>query len=133
MAECILFAYGLLQPGYRPPKTMTRHEPDAVRGQLFDLGPYPGAVKLGVGPNWIEGQAIWLDASELGELDAFEGVAFGQYERVRVTTREGRTAWAYQYARPLRPEARAIPISPAPPAESASDSSDIGDSGESSP
>jgi gamma-glutamylcyclotransferase (GGCT)/AIG2-like uncharacterized protein YtfP len=114
---CLLFTYGLLKPDYRPPKTMSAHWPDRVRGTLYDLGPYPGAVGIGQGDSWIEGVVVQLDDSELVLLDVFEGVEQGDYVRKRVRTQAGREVWIYEYNRPIPKGAR--PLAQWPSAQSA--------------
>ena len=104
--SCLLFAYGQLQPGIRPPRTMRRAWPDRVRGELFDLGRYPAAVRIGATAGSFCGHVIEIDASELAELDAFEGVDEGLYLRVTTTTEAGCPVWIYEYARPLPAVAR---------------------------
>lgn len=115
-SHCLLFAYGQLQPGIRSPRTMRRAWPDRVRGELFDLGPYPAAVRIGAAEGSFCGHVIEIDASELAELDTFEGVGEGLYRRVRATTEAGQSVWIYQYARPLPADARG-PVERWPSAE----------------
>jgi gamma-glutamylcyclotransferase (GGCT)/AIG2-like uncharacterized protein YtfP len=100
--RCLLFAYGQLQPHCRPPRTLRRAWPDRVRGQLYDLGPYPAAVGTGApdAPTF-SGYVLDIATSELTELDQYEGVAEGRYRRVRVHTESGSEVWLYEYARPL--------------------------------
>lgn len=76
---------------------MTESWPDSVPGQLFDLGPYPAAVGVGQGEELFEGTVVDIDESELADLDRFEGVDEGQYERLLATTTSGRRVWVYQY------------------------------------
>jgi gamma-glutamylcyclotransferase (GGCT)/AIG2-like uncharacterized protein YtfP len=110
---CLVFVYGLLQPGYKPPRSMKRHWPDAVRGRLFDLGPYPGIVSVGTGEGWIHGHVVEIEEWELESLDRFEDVAGGLYRRQRVLTREQRDAWIYEFARMIPAGAREIDRWPA--------------------
>lgn len=108
MPTDLLFAYGTLAPP--DPSTAGRDGwlPDAVRGRLYDLGPYPALVEVDdPEAGWVEGYVRPVDAATLaGMLDRYEGVAEGLYRRVAVTTRAGRSAWVYVYARPLPPSAR---------------------------
>lgn len=103
----LLFVYGTLKP--RSPEDASRlgWAPDAVRGRLFDLGPYPALVDLGApGADWVEGYVRPVAMDELaGPLDEYEGVAEGLYRRVEARTRAGREAWVYIPARPLPPGA----------------------------
>ena len=105
--RCLLFAYGQLQPGLRPPRTVHRAWPDRVRGELFDLGTYPAAVSVGMTESWIWGYVLEINESELlAELDRYEEVHTGLYRRVQTTTEAGFMVWIYEYARPIPPDAR---------------------------
>lgn len=109
-APDLLFAYGTLAPASAEDAARDGWLPDALRGRLFDLGPYPAVVDLD-GPNayWVEGYARYTDLGELrGPLDTYEGVGEGLYRRVPATTRAGRRVWVYVYARPLPPGAREL-------------------------
>ncbi len=99
----LLFAYGTLVPREPGPRRRAGWRPDAVRGRLYDLGPYPGLVDLDdPGASWVEGFVRPVDEAELtGRLDPYEGVDEGLYRREPTTTRAGRPAWVYTYARPL--------------------------------
>ena len=103
----LLFAYGTLGPADPEAAARDGWAPDAVRGRLYDLGPYPALVDAGDGPaDWVEGHVRRVGRAELeGPLDAYEGVDEGLYRRVIVPTRAGRWAWVYVYARPLPPGA----------------------------
>lgn len=81
---------------------------DAVRGRLYDLGPYPILVDPGhAAAPWVEGHVRTVTAAELeGPLDAYEGVADELFRRVVVPTRAGRQVWVYVYAGPVPPGAR---------------------------
>ena len=74
-----------------------------MRGRLFDLGPYPALVDADdPAAGWVEGHVRPVGRRELeGRLDRYEGVDQGLYRRVLVTTRSGRRAWVYVFARPL--------------------------------
>ncbi|MCA1686105.1 MAG: gamma-glutamylcyclotransferase, partial [Planctomycetia bacterium] len=75
MAEDRLFAYGTLAP--RGPEQARRGgwEPDAVRGRLYDLGPYPALLDLDdPSAGWVAGQVRPVDPAEFTErLDPYEG------------------------------------------------------------
>jgi gamma-glutamylcyclotransferase (GGCT)/AIG2-like uncharacterized protein YtfP len=99
----LLFAYGTLAP--ESPESARREgwEEDAVRGRLYDLGPYPALVDHEDDlAGWVEGfvrPVAWEKLS--GSLDSYEGVGDGLYRRVSVTSRGGRRVWVYVYARPI--------------------------------
>ncbi len=99
----LLFAYGTLGPRDRAAEARNGWQADAVRGRLFDLGPYPALVEPGdPEAGWVEGHVRPVEMAELqGPLDSYEGVAEGLYRRVVVRTRNGIWAWVYAYARPL--------------------------------
>jgi gamma-glutamylcyclotransferase (GGCT)/AIG2-like uncharacterized protein YtfP len=106
MAEkCLLFAYGTLQPGVKPPRSVANHWPDAVKGELYELAEYPVAVRVenaaaaapSSSSSWIEGTTMEIDAAELETLDEYENLEGGEYVRRLVTTREGYVAWIYEY------------------------------------
>jgi gamma-glutamylcyclotransferase (GGCT)/AIG2-like uncharacterized protein YtfP len=108
MMPTLLFAYGTLAPEGPEQASRDGWEADAVRGRLFDLGPYPALVDQGdPDGGWVEGYVRPVDPAELIEhLDPYEGVDEGLYRRVAAETRGGRRAWVYVYARPLPPTAR---------------------------
>jgi gamma-glutamylcyclotransferase (GGCT)/AIG2-like uncharacterized protein YtfP len=103
----LLFAYGTLMPA--DPETGAREgcSSDAVRGRLYDLGPFPALVDVDdPSAGWVEGFARSVELAELeGPIDRWEGVADGAYRRVETTTRNGQRAWVYVYSRPLPPDA----------------------------
>jgi gamma-glutamylcyclotransferase (GGCT)/AIG2-like uncharacterized protein YtfP len=76
-----LFVYGTLQPGCAPPQMagivakMREVGKGFIRGLLYDLGGYPGAVPNESAPGKIYGTVMELpDRSEiLQELDKYEG------------------------------------------------------------
>jgi gamma-glutamylcyclotransferase (GGCT)/AIG2-like uncharacterized protein YtfP len=109
-----LFAYGTLRPGREPgeiaPMTAKLRAVGAgfVRGSLYDLGEYPGAVLDDSADNEIAGTVLELpvDAGVLEQLDAYEGYdpavpATSLFVRVlhRVTLVSGGelTCWIYVY------------------------------------
>ena len=103
-----LFTYGTLMP--RDPESAARDgcEPDAVRGLLYDLGPFPALVSLDdPEAGWVEGYVLIGASRELiGRLDAYEETGRGLYRRVRTITRNNRLVWVYVYGRPLPRDAR---------------------------
>jgi gamma-glutamylcyclotransferase (GGCT)/AIG2-like uncharacterized protein YtfP len=103
-----LFAYGTLGPADAGEAARGGWSADAVRGRLYDLGPYPALVDPDdPSAGWVEGHVRPVVARELeGWLDAYEGVGVGLYRRVLTTTRAGRRVWVYAYARPLPEWAR---------------------------
>jgi gamma-glutamylcyclotransferase (GGCT)/AIG2-like uncharacterized protein YtfP len=85
-----------------------------LRGRLFDLGRYPGAVADDSGRWHIQGQLyrLMLPAPLLARLDAYEGCASGdsrpqEYRREQcpVECEDGveRRAWVYLYNLPVDP------------------------------
>jgi gamma-glutamylcyclotransferase (GGCT)/AIG2-like uncharacterized protein YtfP len=104
----LLFAYGTLGPESPDAAAREGWTPDAVRGRLYDLGPYPALVDCeDPTAGWVLGYLRRVEVNELGErLDAYEGVAEGLYRRIETTTRGGRRVWVYVYARPIPPDAR---------------------------
>jgi gamma-glutamylcyclotransferase (GGCT)/AIG2-like uncharacterized protein YtfP len=104
----LLFAYGTLGPSGPEDGARRGWVADAVRGRLFDLGPYPALIDADdADAGWVEGHVRPVDRRELeGRLDAYEGVDEGLYRRAVATTRAGRRAWVYVFARPLPASAR---------------------------
>ena len=111
-----LFSYGTLLPRLAPPEirpTMQRLRrvgKGFVRGQLFDLGDYPGAILSRTGPT-IAGQIFELpdDPKILKQLDDYEG--FDRSDpRASLFIRQRRSVqredgskmlcWVYIYNRP---------------------------------
>jgi len=109
-----LFAYGTLQPDQVPEEVasaVAKLEPvgkGSVRGVLYDLGEYPGAVLKTASRKRITGTVFRLssDPKVLRELDAYEGFDPKAPERSlfvralhRVTLSQGGTlrCWVYEY------------------------------------
>jgi gamma-glutamylcyclotransferase (GGCT)/AIG2-like uncharacterized protein YtfP len=75
-----LFSYGTLQPEQAPGeilhvvKQFQRVGPGFVRGKLYDLGSYPGAVLDPTTPTRIDGTVFRIpdDRSVIEELDRYE-------------------------------------------------------------
>jgi len=106
VASDLIFVYGTLRRAARGPvqEALTRgwvfEGGGRVAGELFDFGPYPGAVAATPGASWVRGEVHRIPTSvgTLAELDRHEGEEF---ERVRVTVSldgggEAR-AWIYWY------------------------------------
>ncbi len=104
----LLFAYGTLGPVDHDAAVRDGWSRDAVRGRLFDLGPYPALVDLEQpGTGWIEGYTRTVSNDELiQKLDPYEGVGEGIYRRESARARSGRPVWVYVYARPIPARAR---------------------------
>jgi gamma-glutamylcyclotransferase (GGCT)/AIG2-like uncharacterized protein YtfP len=115
-----LFVYGTLRKGHAPPEiadAVAQLEPlgkGVARGQLYDLGAYPGAV-FESGPNAapIEGEVYAVpDERALRALDTYEGYIPDDPEeslflRLQIEVRMAATGdtavcWAYQYNQPIR-------------------------------
>jgi gamma-glutamylcyclotransferase (GGCT)/AIG2-like uncharacterized protein YtfP len=103
----LLFAYGTLAPEDASAARAEGWLEDAVRGRLYDLGPYPALVDHEEPSfGWVEGYVRGVSWEQLsGSLDSYEGVREGLYRRVETVTRAGRKVWVYVYARPLPPSA----------------------------
>jgi len=118
-----LFAYGTLQPGLAPTKiarVAAKLRPVSegfLRGALYDLGGYPGAVADPSAKGRILGTVMELpeDESVLDGLDRYEGFnpkapETSEYIRERqiVELKTGRTVecWFYRYNRKPRDAAR---------------------------
>jgi gamma-glutamylcyclotransferase (GGCT)/AIG2-like uncharacterized protein YtfP len=99
----LLFAYGTLMPLDLRSAEQEGWSADAVRGRLYDLGPYPVLVDLDdPTAEWVEGFVRAVDRAELeGSLDTWEQVDQGLYRRVESMTRNDRRVWVYVYGRPV--------------------------------
>lgn len=131
-----LFVYGTLRQGSGRPMAgyLARHARRVgratMKGRLYDLGGYPGAVPSDSLDDGVVGEVYLLDSPEavLRALDEYEGCGPEdppptEYRRQRVTVRmeDGRRlqAWAYIYNRPtdgLRPIPSGDFLSPQGPA-----------------
>lgn len=111
-----LFVYGTLEPACAPAEiaaAVRRLRPVGsgwVRGRLYDLGEYPGAVVSGTSPSVVKGQVFELpeDQKILSSIDAYEGFDPDHPEgslfirkRWPVTLADGSrmTCWIYTYNR----------------------------------
>ncbi len=107
MMTSSLFVYGTLMPPDADSVARGNWSADAVRGRLYDLGPYPALVDLdNPEAGWVHGFARSVTTAELEAFDVFEEVDAAMYRRIETTTRDGRRVWVYVYARPLPPSAR---------------------------
>ena len=114
-----LFAYGTLQPGLAPTKiarVAAKLRPVGggfVRGVLYDLGGYPGAVADPNAKGRILGTVMELpeDENVLARLDAYEGFdpqapETSEYIRelqvVELMTGDPVECWFYRYNREPR-------------------------------
>jgi gamma-glutamylcyclotransferase (GGCT)/AIG2-like uncharacterized protein YtfP len=110
-----LFAYGTLMPAHAPAelgeivRQFRRIGRGSVRGRLYDLGDYPGAV-LVEGPDSIYGEVYRLPADQeiLRKLDEYEGFdpsdpggsLFARTKcPVRLENSEELSCWVYIYNR----------------------------------
>jgi gamma-glutamylcyclotransferase (GGCT)/AIG2-like uncharacterized protein YtfP len=98
-----LFAYGTLGPVDEVDAERRGWEADAVRGRLYDLGPYPALIDWDdPEAGWVEGHVRSVEPIELREvLDPYEGVEDGEFLRVVVRTRRGQAVWVYVYPHPI--------------------------------
>jgi len=103
-----LFTYGTLSPESSEAAERDGWVPDAVRGRLFDLGPYPGLVEVDDPvAGWVSGYVREVELAVLeGPLDAYEETAGGLFRRVQVNTRAGLRVWVYVYGGVIPPERR---------------------------
>lgn len=100
-----LFVYGTLRPGQQrwphlAPFVVDEGSDDEAPGVLYDTGNgYPAARFDRIGS--IHGRVYELCVDRLDEalalLDEVEAAVLDLFYRVVVTTRSGRTAWAYEY------------------------------------
>jgi gamma-glutamylcyclotransferase (GGCT)/AIG2-like uncharacterized protein YtfP len=71
-----------------------------VAGELFDFGPYPGAVPAVGGPSWVRGELYRLPPSSdaFAALDRHEGEDFQRaLVEVSLDGGGGERAWIYWY------------------------------------
>lgn len=101
--KCLLFVYGSLKPGYQPPRSISQSWEDEIAGDMFDIGEFPAAVRIGQAANKISGYTIEIDRDELAALDEYEDVETGVYRRIMVETSKGHFAWVYEYLLPIPP------------------------------
>jgi gamma-glutamylaminecyclotransferase len=67
---------------------------------MYDLGGYPGILETEDAVQAIHGEVWAVDAACLLQLDALEGLATGEYERVYLPLQgqwAGRPVWGYLY------------------------------------
>jgi gamma-glutamylcyclotransferase (GGCT)/AIG2-like uncharacterized protein YtfP len=99
--KCLIFTYGMLQPGASPPRTASNFWRDRLKAAMFDLGPYPVAIHVGTAPDYIDGFVVEIDADELTDLDDFEDTDSGEFVRKTATTEQGYEVYVYEYGRPV--------------------------------
>ncbi|MGH9549837.1 MAG: gamma-glutamylcyclotransferase family protein [Terriglobales bacterium] len=120
-----LFVYGTLEPAHAPAEIaaavrhLRRVGSGSVRGRLYDLGDFPGAVVSRTSPSVIKGKVFELPEDEqvLSSIDTYEGFdpnhpqgSLFVRKRWPVTLADGSrmTCWIYTYNR--KPgDARLIP------------------------
>jgi gamma-glutamylcyclotransferase (GGCT)/AIG2-like uncharacterized protein YtfP len=110
----LLFVYGTLRRGESADLGAGRHRSlvdyigdDIINGELYDLGPYPGAkVKPGLfkpdSPHIVGNVYRLRSESIIGMLDAYEGYPT-LYGRVQTMTNKGRQVWVYVYQHEVLP------------------------------
>ncbi|MGP0065353.1 MAG: gamma-glutamylcyclotransferase [Isosphaeraceae bacterium] len=104
----MLFTYGTLMPSDPESAARDGWEADAVRGRLYDLGPFPALVSLDdPEAGWVEGYVrSGISDDRIVRLDAYEETNGGLYHRTRTITRNNHLVWVYVYGRPLPRDAR---------------------------
>jgi gamma-glutamylcyclotransferase (GGCT)/AIG2-like uncharacterized protein YtfP len=83
------FVYGTLRPGRAPTalgevvRTLRAVGAARLRGRLYDLGPYPGAIADPSAADWIHGEVVecTADSPPLAWFDAYEDVVPDAPER----------------------------------------------------
>lgn len=100
-SKSLVFVYGTLREcGTR---AMSRRFPKAryicttmVKGNLYDLGAYPGLL-LDSGKSKVVGEVYEVNDKMVDELDELEKSSFYIRKRVRITLNDGRneTCWLY--------------------------------------
>ena len=107
----LLFVYGTLRPGEcadLSKRDGVKHlGSDAVNGELYDLGWYPGAVaapcQFDTGAPSIKGDVFeLLEESIIATLDGYEGYP-NLYDRIQTHTAQGRCVWIYVYRHAITP------------------------------
>jgi gamma-glutamylcyclotransferase (GGCT)/AIG2-like uncharacterized protein YtfP len=105
----LLFIYGTLLPGLRLEREMTGAEylgAAQVRGDLYDIGTYPGLV---AGAGLVSGEIYRVSTEHLLRLDSVEEVvannpAASLYWRERIKVEKGaytgESVWVYRYNKP---------------------------------
>lgn len=106
-----VFVYGTLRRGGSNARRLAGAKflgSGAVRGRLYRVSWYPGAVLDAAGDGSVRGDLWEIPAKILPELDAFEGLPPGEtegaeYRRVRVTVEAAdsggppREAWMWEW------------------------------------
>lgn len=101
----LLFVYGSLKRGYALHRELLAQQFVAEAAtessyRLFDLGEYPGLVKVATNGMAVKGEVYRVDFSCLRQLDKIEGVDEGLYQRCRVRLEPpfaDHDIWAYLY------------------------------------
>ena len=99
--KCLLFVYGLLMPGYQPPRSLSQQWEDEIEGTMYNLGEFPAVVLGDANSSVVKGFTIEIDSDELADVDEFEDTESQIYRRVMVETKQGFFAWAYEYMQPI--------------------------------
>lgn len=94
-----IFVYGTLKFQERLGKRINTKA--QIRGDMFDLGPFPAAINVGKSDNLIEGHIVEIYSYQLSILDIYEQVPNGLYERVTVKTVDGTEVQTYQFAQKI--------------------------------
>lgn len=65
--------------------------PTTIQGQLYSLGPFPGAINIGDGDSTFKAYVYEVPDSMWDQLDQYEGVSSGLYRRGLVDTEYGQS------------------------------------------
>ena len=110
-----LFVYGTLRPAHAPPSlaevvaTFRPLGPARIRGRLYDLGPYTGAVADSRAESWVHGEIVeataatpplaWFDHYEDYEPASPERSVFLREQHMLEAARGAVPCWIYVLAR----------------------------------
>lgn len=92
-----VFVYGTLKKGEGNHRLLAGRSvfcgEDCIRGKLFDLGPFPAAMKEGT--DLIHGEIYMVGPTTLGALDRLEGHPSFYKREVVKTLNQKQDVWVY--------------------------------------